>query len=1046
MADAEAVPGASTLGGFKVVLQRIQRALEECVELLPPGSGKSENPMRIGFQVAMQGLAEEMRRGDMSFEHFVSGMQWAGVALEKLAAFSFSPEAAGSHGRMGALRERTIISEVMPDLATAFADMWSITSADNLTALSEGAGYIISVLSTAANYLKSDLEHVFTPSAIGAVLMLSKGLWQLELQGHTHQLVPTSGGGDTWCWRRELARFLVDSGEPTIAVPKLRGAPPHTVSRTVYNGAEELFNALLVITSNDDVAPEELPLLQALLATLRTQLVYRVSWGMWGERQWAASEGDSVPGTQLQDTDEEHHLARMADYNADTVMPTLLGLLRTVLPKLRGGDAGVLAAVVHDAQSADRSRAALELLRAIASLGAVALDSNIDAVKMVMSLQPGVWQAAIDSAKTAACKCTPTAASIICTTATASKLLAQLCMPPEERPAQMLPRLLARVTHEMTIVCSAIAVTVAKPEQQVQQGQQRPSRHLLTVVFDDDGSSCAFGSRPSSLSPMQSPSFGTSFPGGTSGECSGGGALASAETLASLNDHSLGAGPAQPPASPGGHILGAGSAQPPASSEGHILGAGPAQPPASAEGNRHGAGSAQPPTSSEGHSLGAVPAQALASSEGHSLGAVPAQALASSEGHSLGAVPAQALASSEGHSLGAVPAQALASSEDHSLGAGPVQPRASPEGHSPGAGPAQPPASPEGSSVGAGPAQPPTSSEGHILGVGSAQPPASSDGHNLGAGPAQPPASPEGHSLDTGPAQPPVSSEDHSLGAGPVQPPASPDGHSLGAGSAQPPASSDGHSQPHQLQRYQAAAQLQVLQSRLLESLDAAAKRGEFAVVEAIDAVRMASAGSTDPMQCVRTVGAATLDGMGIARYHPPRRVDMGAGMGASQQQPTLAADDAPPGVIVTLERANRECRDLLRAVAKVLLDARQALLLLQSSEGAGEAHSDSGSSEETDMVSCSATAMEELLLRITAASTEDSDGGCATETVLIRCSSTGTEDLPLRTTAAAAAAVHGDGGSAASTEELTQLSQQSAQLCATAAAAIRGRGGFGAR
>ncbi|KAG1651593.1 hypothetical protein FOA52_010308 [Chlamydomonas sp. UWO 241] len=63
----------------------------------------------------------------------------------------------------------------------------------------------------------------------------------------------------------------------------------------------------------------------------------------------------------------------------------------------------------------------------------------------VMLLQPGVWQAAIDNATPAACKCTPAAATIICTTATASKLLAQLCMPPGERPAQMLPRLLARI-------------------------------------------------------------------------------------------------------------------------------------------------------------------------------------------------------------------------------------------------------------------------------------------------------------------------------------------------------------------------------------------------------------------------------------------------------------------------------------------------------------------------------------------------------------------------------------------------------------------------
>jgi uncharacterized membrane protein YgcG len=189
----------------------------------------------------------------------------------------------------------------------------------------------------------------------------------------------------------------------------------------------------------------------------------------------------------------------------------------------------------------------------------------------VMALQPGVWRAAIKAAMPQVCKCSV----MICKTDEAAKLLAQLDVPPKEHLALLLPSLLVRVAHEMTLVCSSIVTSVAKPEPQarVQQQQQQkqaaavqrpgaPSRRLLPVV-SDDGSSETFGSPDdgSSLGASGSDAWasvgtgaGTSSSGGgASGECSrrhssGGGALvdpASHEAPASAETHGT-AGTSQP--------------------------------------------------------------------------------------------------------------------------------------------------------------------------------------------------------------------------------------------------------------------------------------------------------------------------------------------------------------------------------------------------------------------------------------------------------------------------------------------------------------------
>ncbi|KAG1668943.1 hypothetical protein FOA52_000987 [Chlamydomonas sp. UWO 241] len=107
-------------------------------------------------------------------------------------------------------------------------------------------------------------------------------------------------------------------------------------------------------------------------------------------------------------------------------------------------------------------------------------------------------------------------------------------------------------------------------------------------------------------------------------------------------------------------------------------------------------------------------------------------------------------------------------------------------------------------------------------------------------------------------------------------------------------------------------------QNRLLGSLNAAALRGEFAVTEAIEAMSKATG---EPVRRVR-VGAATKGGLGIARYRPLlRRVCPAAAPPPPQQQQLArsAVDGALPGDIAALEDAHRECRALLGAVAEVV-------------------------------------------------------------------------------------------------------------------------------
>jgi hypothetical protein len=101
----------------------------------------------------------------------------------------------------------------------------------------------------------------------------------------------------------------------------------------------------------------------ALLATLRTLLVFRVSWGMWGTLQWG--EGATVEnGTELQNVNGERDLAVSTGYQVTGGMIMLVNLLRTVLTAFRGTTDPVLAAVAHDAACAAWAVLALDPLSA----------------------------------------------------------------------------------------------------------------------------------------------------------------------------------------------------------------------------------------------------------------------------------------------------------------------------------------------------------------------------------------------------------------------------------------------------------------------------------------------------------------------------------------------------------------------------------------------------------------------------------------------------------------------------------------------------------
>ncbi|KAG1681018.1 hypothetical protein FOA52_009978 [Chlamydomonas sp. UWO 241] len=115
-------------------------------------------------------------------------------------------------------------------------------------------------------------------------------------------------------------------------------------------------------------------------------------------------------------------------------------------------------------------------------------------------------QAAVDAAVNAVTR-KGTTLALLCSRLAVRVMSLQpdLDVPPKEHPSLLLPSLLVRVAHEMTLVCSSIVTSVAQPEslsqQQQQQGQQQqqqqleaPSRRLLTVASDDDESSETFAS------------------------------------------------------------------------------------------------------------------------------------------------------------------------------------------------------------------------------------------------------------------------------------------------------------------------------------------------------------------------------------------------------------------------------------------------------------------------------------------------------------------------------------------------------------------------
>ncbi|KAG1679515.1 hypothetical protein FOA52_011115 [Chlamydomonas sp. UWO 241] len=353
---------ASIVSGVSAALQRTQRSLEECEELLPADAdenGEGGDPERLQMQAAMLGLGLAVtmtHSSSMSYEDVLDGVKWAGIALGELVTIACSHGLHDDDARMGAqkLRERIVNCGVLSDLITALADVWSTTSAECLSDLSKASSFIVQAVVRAINTWKSDVKRIVTPSAVAAVLTISEGLWQLELQGRTHTPLSSCKEEDNqslWV----LTRFLVDSGKSLIALPKLRCIAPQSprVTRDVYTNAchlSEILHALKRREELRDIAPDRLPLLQALLALLCTQLVYRVSWGIWGGLQFG---GEGEPnGTQLQNAKGERLLARVTDANVSVGMHYLIDLLSTALPALREADVGVLDSVAHNAACA----------------------------------------------------------------------------------------------------------------------------------------------------------------------------------------------------------------------------------------------------------------------------------------------------------------------------------------------------------------------------------------------------------------------------------------------------------------------------------------------------------------------------------------------------------------------------------------------------------------------------------------------------------------------------------------------------------------------
>jgi hypothetical protein len=123
------------MSGVSVVLQRVLRDMEGCVELLP-AEDNDRGRLIQQCQAAMRSLDLEMQRSDMYYQDICQALPCACLALDNLVALAFSPEASPAHARMGALRERIIDSGVVPDLMTSLAEVWGITDAEDLPALS----------------------------------------------------------------------------------------------------------------------------------------------------------------------------------------------------------------------------------------------------------------------------------------------------------------------------------------------------------------------------------------------------------------------------------------------------------------------------------------------------------------------------------------------------------------------------------------------------------------------------------------------------------------------------------------------------------------------------------------------------------------------------------------------------------------------------------------------------------------------------------------------------------------------------------------------
>jgi hypothetical protein len=135
------------------------------------------------------------------------------------------------------------------------------------------AGFIITLQSHIINAWESDVKRIVTRGTVVAILALCEGLWKLELLGHNHTLWDCEEVSNDW--RRDLACFLFDNGEPTIAMPQLS-----VVSREVYNNAAHLSYLLLTIMESGDLrgvvldVPDRLPLMQGAYSWAHATIIF----------------------------------------------------------------------------------------------------------------------------------------------------------------------------------------------------------------------------------------------------------------------------------------------------------------------------------------------------------------------------------------------------------------------------------------------------------------------------------------------------------------------------------------------------------------------------------------------------------------------------------------------------------------------------------------------------------------------------------------------------------------------------------------------------